>query len=583
MPSSTASANTRFRWPLLPLAALIATLPLIHNGYSCGHDFVFHIQSWLDAANQMRHGTLYPHWIFSAAWNSGEPRFLFYPPLSWMLGALLTLSMPIHAAPIVFTWLALTGAALAMDRLAREFVSANTALIASAVYLANPYTLFTAYERTAYGELLAATWLPLLFLAALRKKPSVLSIALPIALLWLTNAPAAVMGCYSFATIIVIRLILLMRSAEASDRTAISSLLTTSIGGALAGLSLAAFYVVPAAYERRYVQISMALIQNMRYQDNFLFGHTPDLPHNEVLRTVSIVAVILLVAAAAMLVAYVRLACKQPSYQRTLVIVLAMLTALIAFLLLPLSSLLWHYVPELAFLQFPWRLLSILAVVLGLATALALEVARLDKLWAIVSMLFVVTVLSQVAIRQFRQGCDILDHAEARQTLFDTHHGMDPTDEYTPNDADNDILRTNDPAYWLAGSPKDFSPRSTPNPAATIVNYDVPPPLEQTISGQIPMHFTINAPKAEFLVLNLRSYPDWRIVLHSAASDSGSLPQLIGRDDGLIAFPVPAGTSTIDISWRRTRDQQLGLGISVLALAAFCILPLRSRKLKTER
>ncbi len=98
-------------WPaiLLPLLALIVVTPLIAHGCSCGHDFEFHLESWLDAATQMRHGTLDPAWTVTAAWNAGEPRFLFYPPVSWMFGALLALTMPLSAAPIVFTGVALLG------------------------------------------------------------------------------------------------------------------------------------------------------------------------------------------------------------------------------------------------------------------------------------------------------------------------------------------------------------------------------------------------------------------------------------------------------------------------------------------
>src|SRR5471030_1152990 len=107
---------------LLPFAAFLVVLPLLLNGCSCGHDFTFHIGSWLDAASQIRHGTLLPRWTISAAWNSGEPRFLFYPPLSWLLGAALTLAAP-AAAPVLFTWIALTAAAFTMYRLARDFTS----------------------------------------------------------------------------------------------------------------------------------------------------------------------------------------------------------------------------------------------------------------------------------------------------------------------------------------------------------------------------------------------------------------------------------------------------------------------------
>jgi uncharacterized membrane protein len=151
---------------LIPLAALFVVHPLIVHGCSCGHDFDFHLLSWFEAATQIAHGNLHPHWAFTPAFNAGEPRFVFYPPISWYLGALLGLvlthlpgiseSAGWTAAPILFTWIALTLSGLTMHRLARAFASRNAALFAAVVYLANPYMLFTAYERTAYAELLAA-------------------------------------------------------------------------------------------------------------------------------------------------------------------------------------------------------------------------------------------------------------------------------------------------------------------------------------------------------------------------------------------------------------------------------------------
>ena len=119
------SAGSARAWPviLLALLALIAIAPLIAHGCSCGHDFEFHLQSWLDAAAQLRHDAFDPARTISAAWNAGEPRFLFYPPLSWMLGGLLTLLLPFPAVPVAFTAIVLFGAAISMYNLALAYAS----------------------------------------------------------------------------------------------------------------------------------------------------------------------------------------------------------------------------------------------------------------------------------------------------------------------------------------------------------------------------------------------------------------------------------------------------------------------------
>ena len=188
-------------WIVLALAAVLAALPLLTRGYSCGHDFDFHLRSWMEVSTQWKSGIIKPVWAFHAAWDAGEPRFLFYPPLSWITGALLTLVLPWSSIAFSFTALVLFLSGVTMHRLLRRWVSPGIAIFGGCLYLVNPYMLFCAYERTAYAELMAAAWMPLLLIGLLRERVTAWRIAVAIALLWITNAPAAVVGCYSMLLI----------------------------------------------------------------------------------------------------------------------------------------------------------------------------------------------------------------------------------------------------------------------------------------------------------------------------------------------------------------------------------------------
>ncbi|HEY4379881.1 MAG TPA: hypothetical protein VGN01_06010 [Acidobacteriaceae bacterium] len=542
-----------WRLGLIPLAALIAVLPLIRNGCSCGHDFDFHLVSWFESANQFSHGALYPHWAFTPAFNAGEPRFVFYPPLSWMLGALLGLLLTHlpgvseaggwNVAPIMFTWIALTASGLTFHRLARSFVSSNAAVLAAVVYLANPYMLFTAYERTAYGELLAAAWIPLLFHAMLQERIRISRVALPLALLWLTNAPAAVMGSYTLALLAAIRVISAVGSTE--KRAALQLALGT-LGGGTLGLCLAAFYVVPAALERRFVHIAMATITGMRIDQNFLFEHTgttpDDLAHDQVLHTASWIAVGMLIATAIALTGAALRRKREPAAPGFPTLPLAILTAGIAFLLTPLSLPLWNHAPEAAFLQFTWRLLAILAPIFTLGVANALNRYPIRFLAAAASAIVVAVALTLPNYRAFQQPCDDEDATSARLALFHSTAGTDPTDEYTPATADNDALMQNAPPYWLAAS-------------ATA-----PPPATKQ-RGPAPMHFNLTTPEAEELILNLRDYPAWQVSISGVFAAHPAT-----RKDGLIAVAIPAGSSTVDVRYARLQDQVVGDAISAFAL-----------------
>jgi hypothetical protein len=642
----------RLPYLLIPLAAFIAILPLILHGCSCGHDFDFHLLSWMDAARQFAHGNLYPHWAYSPAYNAGEPRFVFYPPLSWTIGAVLTLVVPLTATPILYTWLALTASGFALHYLARDFAAPTAALFAAILYTVNPYMLFTAYERTAYAELLAAAFIPLLLHAIMRNRVTIPRIAIPVALLWLTNAPAAVMSCYALALITILRLTLALRTKtndkqsqtvggpppfeEPSKklggpsnlgspsfavspqrvgysrhaRTALSTipgstdlhsplqLATTTIAGTALGLGLAALYIVPAAYERRYVQISMAIIPNMRIQDNFLFHHTTDIPHDQVLHTASLIAVIIL-ALTVIAISYLYRPAKNPAISEEQIkfsdprehpaknqpklakkassrpkrseverpphfaepavtsdhspnssplASLATLTIAITLLLTPITAFIWNHAPELAFLQFPWRLVAILSAVLALAIALVLSPLNWKSTTKTAAAIALAAALTYPAYSVFHQSCDEEDTPRAREALFHSNQGTDPTDEYTPTTADNDSLAHNDPAFWLSTNPDAKAPTNT-QPSPT------------------PTHLNLNVPIPEDLILNLRDYPSWHITLNGSPATAREQ-----RDDGLIAIPIPAGPSTIDITYAHTLDQTIGDAISIFSLALLLFL-----------
>ena len=538
---------------LIPLAAFFCILPILLTGPSCGHDFDFHVLSWLEAASQFAH-LQYPHWAYTPAFNAGEPRFLFYPPLSWTTGAILGLILPWRLVPAAFTFLCLTLSGFTAHRLASRYAGPNAATLVAVLYLANPYMLFTAYERTAYGELLAAAWLPLLFAAALAPRLRIVPLAIPIALLWLSNAPAGVFSSYALAILILTRLAL---RREQRPRVAL-----TATAATLLGLTLSAFYLLPAAYQQRNVQSNLATVPGMQIADNTLFHHMPysldNVAHDLVLHTASSIALTLLAAVLVPLVALFFTRRRIPS-------VLIPLTCLIAFLLTPLSLPLWSHTPELRFLQFPWRLTALLATILIITAALALDrvldriprLATLSPLRATMLPILLVLALVTPAWLTFHQPCDTEDTVEARTTLFHSPQGTDPTDEYTPITADNDVLKPGNPPYWLV-------PSSQPNACDQ-------PASASTAPGQAPQHLTLDVPQPELLILNRRDFPDWRTTVNGHAAIS------CGRNDGLLAFPLPPGHDTIDLRFRATPDQQAGLALTALALIATVTLSRKRR------
>jgi uncharacterized membrane protein len=557
-------------WPylLILFVALFAVHPLIVHGASCGHDFDFHIVSWFEAAHQLQHGTLEPHWAFTPAWNAGEPRFVFYPPLSWYIGAVLGLVLPWTAVPIVYTWLALSAAGVSLYYSAQRLeASPQAALIAASVYIVNPYTLFTAYERTAYAELLAAAWIPLLLVAILEKRVTIARIAIPIGLLWLTNAPAAVMSCYVLAVLTLVRVV-----ATKGERLQIAA---NSLAATLIGIAIAGIYLVPALYERAWVQLRMATITDMNFANNFLFGHTADADHDQVLRTASVVAVILIVAAAlASIVAYMR---STRAEDRERIMALGVVSVVIVFLLTPLSAPVWRHVPELVFLQFPWRFLAILAPGVALTIAFALSQFTLRPTTGRVSVLVVAIALTIPEWHSFRQACDAEDTVASRLAVFrSSDPGTDPTDEYTPKGADNDVLKHTNPSWWLARSP---GGKPADDDVRTVCDNGCEGlPIPRT--GSAPYALDLNLPAPMVLVLNLRDYPEWEVTRRGADSEKLEHPTHLHREDGLLALPLRAGPSHVVIRYVGGYDNVLGWVLSIFGLVFLTLAVLHERHLR---
>ena len=79
---------------IIGAVSLCVVLPFIGLSIPAGHDFEFHMNSWIEVVDQWKQGVFYPHWAAMAHYGYGEARFIFYPPFSWMLGAALGEVLP---------------------------------------------------------------------------------------------------------------------------------------------------------------------------------------------------------------------------------------------------------------------------------------------------------------------------------------------------------------------------------------------------------------------------------------------------------------------------------------------------------
>jgi hypothetical protein len=545
----------------LLLSVLIVT-PFFWFGTASGHDFEFHAASWLDVASQWKEGILFPRWAASMNHGFGEPRYIFYPPLSWLLGAALTL-LPLDAAvPVLYIVLVQTFAGLAAYFLLRNLASQRAALLAAACYVINPNALLISYIRSDFAEQLACAIFPLLLLAALRlcgllddsfrTRSSVALFSIAYAGVWLSNAPAAVIASYSMALLFLVAAL-----CQHSWRP-----LFLGAAGILLGLGLTAFYLVPAAYEQRWVNIGQALSSGLLPSQNFLFTVIDDPEHtwfNWIASTCAL-SLILLFGLAAL--ASRRFARTVHSSERdrhvalTLLIVGTAATILTSRFTLPL----WAYLPKLRFVQFPWRWMSIIALVAACFIALAMEKRHA---WIWFAALFVLG--CSFAYVQVTNTWWDQDEVPTMRDALDTGHGFDGTDEYDPLGDDHADLPAN--ALLATVLPADSSDSAAPQAQVQFLRWTAE-------SKEV----VVDAPSPARVALRLLNYPAWRIEVNGKPITPERLD-----DFNQMVVPIDAGKSDIRVYFTRTADRLIGNAISAAAALYAVILLWLARKRSTPQ
>jgi hypothetical protein len=505
----------------------LAITPFFWRGSPSGHDFEFHMFSWMDVLSQWKQGILYPRWAAMAHWGYGEARFLFYPPASWGLGAALGAVLPWKMVPGAYCWLALMLSGMSMYRLARTWLPPQDALFAAALYAVNPYHLMIVYWRSAFAELLAAALLPMLLLAVLKLKEAgwrpVLSLGMILAGAWLVNAPASVMIHYS-AGLLAVVIALQERSWRPLWRTALAVVM---------GAGLASFYLIPTVYETRWVNIGEVLAPGLRPQDNFLFTRIPDAEHNQFNLLISTVAA---VEIAALLLAMWG-SRKERSLDKKRWLLLTWWGGAAALIMISITNPLWQYLPKLRFVQLPWRWLLCLNVVLALLVTMA-SWRWTSRIVAVGVLLAAVLVAGyQIQAPWWDTAADITEMSDA----VADHTGYEGSDEYVP---------AGDDPYELK---KDLP--------LVVEDHAEPKRPEVLQWGSADKHIQVRTEGSGLLTLRLFNYPAWE-----ATVNGKRLPIQSSDVTGQMALPLEPGDNDIHIHFGRTLDRSLGGLISIFSL-----------------
>ena len=477
-----------------------------------------------------------------------------------MLGAALGLVAPWGAVPAVFVVLVQTLGGISMFVLARRFLSPAVALFSAACYAANPYALLIVYLRSDFAELLAWALLPMLLSAALdlcaltengRRSTSRMAaiFAFLFACLWLSNAPAGVISSYSMALLFV----------WAAIREKSFAPVWRGIGGLALGFGLAGFYLVPAIYQQRWVNIGQALSSGLEPAQNFLYTTIEDPEHNAFNWIASSVAILLMVltAVGALLARNTSDNRDDGKAARKLWPPMVLLGVAAVILMIRPSSILWELLPKLRFIQFPWRWMGILAAPYAFFGGAAIARARGRWIW----MSVVIVAVAGTATFLVRKAWWDSDDIPVLQDAIASGRGFDGTDEYDPISDDHTDLPGKAPRVEIL--PAKGAQPSLGKAEIRILRWTAEE-KELNVMSSHPVR----------LAIRLLDYPAWRVEVNGRRVKPQSR-----ETTAQMILPLTAGTNRIELTFVRTLDRTVGSllsAVSLLALlAAFWGVPVR--------
>jgi hypothetical protein len=263
---------------------------------------------------------------------------------------------------------------------------------------------------------------------------------------------------------------------------------------------------------------------------------------------------------------------------------LAAIPIVVLFLLFPISRPVWHLLPEMPFLQYPWRWLEaveapmaifFVAAIWPAARRLRIAVATVCVAWFLAS--------TWIAATSFFQVCYPEDTVASTLSSYRAGAGFEGMFEYAPPNADLTIVARGLPDACLVIDPStslgkpdpddpDANPIWTPDQPGCLATFAA---VHDAGSGPENRKFRITTTQPGYLVLRLLRYPAWTLQLNGQL-----VKALPPRDDGLIVVPVPRGEVDLNLDWAITPDVIAGRwlsGVSAFLLTGLCFLELRRK------
>lgn len=591
---------------------LFAIGPFLRPGYFWdAHDAKNSLYFLFEFDKSIRDGILWPRWGPDWAFGYGYPFWNIYGPLAYYVGeAIHLLGFDLIGALKVTFALSVFGSALSMYLFVRRLMGEAAGLIAGLVYVYAPYHLFDIYVRAALAESFAFVFVPLVLwgfyeLTVRPRLAAVIGAGAAYAALILTSNVLLVL-----ITPLVGLLVLWLAAGHLLDERIVSTnqqgilaqmraglrLLTAPAASLVLGVGLMAIFLLPAVLERNYVRLDQWFGGRYTFGRDFVyvfqlfsprwgFGASVPGPDDQVGFQLGLAPLVLF---AISFVAVPRIA---DVHTRRVLRFCQVATLLAVFLMTPASAWVWHNLPVLQTVQFPWRLGVVTTTVLAISAGASLAptrrmLARLARPSSVANLVsanlstVIVALLVVLASYPYLQA----EMREARPeegppSLATLFRYQQASDEMTGVTA------------WARRIPG-WSPLAEQviqgGAINTRVNYAAIPPGERLgvhsveVDSVHELVWVYAADDQQTVTFMIPYYPGWTATVYADLKEpAADLKARVGppvahptlrvtEDEGWLVVPVPAGEHFLEVRFQDTPVRVVGKFISLASLLTVC-------------
>ena len=526
------------------LIYLIIFPPFLKNQVLGGHDAGTHLaylRIFTDAFSQGQFPVRWMEWIIP---GQSQPLFSYYQPLLYYLGQIphllgLNILNSLYTT-VIFSWLF---SGLMIFLFVRNITKNTLAgLAAACIYVFAPYHILDVFVRAAYPEVIALSFAPGMFWALERlfvteKRIYIGFLALFTAVTFVSHPPTLlILGIPLFFYFLF--LILGKLDIETPDlKQIVKKILYTSGSFLLAG-GLASFFAIPALFQQGLTQASSLESGYLDFHNHFIcltqlfwsnwgYGDSVQGCSDQLSFQVGIVNWLVILTAIGILGFYFYKKSSHPVNKR--VIFWLSMAFLGMYMTLSYSQPFWEGLPYIAFIQFPWRFLSVVIFSVSILSGILFMYVKKETYKMI---LFTALIIAAPLLTY--------SYLQPAAYLPNNYFGQDSKNFYQENQ-DASAISGYFPKTMAVLPQTGTIPKgeiSTSNPNATVSV------IKSTFTDK---EFSVSSTSPLQIELFIHYFPGWKF-------SSNNLPLIPNTANiyGFVFLNVPAGISTITAQYTNT-------------------------------